>query len=329
MKRRHLVLVWLVLLLTLTTLLNTFAAQRPTQVRLVMGYIPNVQFAPWYVAQEKGFFAEAGLAVNMDYGKVNDVMRLLATGDADLAIAGADEVIVARSQGVPVSYVMALYARFPAALISLADSGITSVEQLKGKSIGIPGFYGTNYIAVKAILEATGLREQDVTIRPIGYTQVQSLATRQVDSVIGFVNNEPIQLAEQGIPVTTIPLDSYFGLVGHGVVVGENTISRRPELVKAFVTATLRAMEWALANPAETFEICKKYIPELDQVNEPAQYGVLLASMELWESTVTKAHGLGYSDPKAWEKAQNQMAKWGIIPRTTPVDRLVTNNFLR
>ncbi len=321
--------VFLALILTVAATISSFGAEKPAKVCLVMGYIPNVQFAPWYVAQEKGFFHDEGLDVNMDYGKVNDVMRLLATGDADLAIAGGDEVIVARGQGIPVSYVMALYARFPAALISLTDSGISSLEQLKGKSIGIPGFYGTNYIAVKAILEATGLRERDVTIRPIGYTQVQSLATGQVDSVIGFANNEPIQLEQQGVAINTIALDSCFDLVGHGVVVGENTIIQRPELVQAFVSATLKGMEWALANPREAFEICKKYIPELDQVNEKAQYQVLLASMELWESAATKANGLGYSDPNAWKEAQELMAKWGIIPRITPVEKLVTNEFLR
>ena len=89
-----------------------------------MGYIPNVQFAPWYVAQEKGYFEDAGLEITMDYGKVNDVMRLLAAGEIDFVIAGGDEVIVARSQDLPVTYVMALYARFPAAVVSLKEAAI-------------------------------------------------------------------------------------------------------------------------------------------------------------------------------------------------------------
>ncbi|MBO8127310.1 MAG: ABC transporter substrate-binding protein [Firmicutes bacterium] len=303
-------------------------AQNPEKVHLVMGYIPNVQFAPWYVALEKGFFQENGLELTMDYGKVNDVMRLLAAGEVDFAIAGGDEVIMARSQGIPVTYLAALYARFPAAIISLSETGITTPADLKGKSIGLPGFYGTNYIAIKAVLASAGLDETQVVLRPIGYTQVPSLTQGKVDAVVGFANNEPIQLRQLGQEITVIPADDYFDLVGHGVVAGEKIIKENPELVRKFVDATIKGMRYALDHPEETFEICKKYIPELDKTNETAQYKVLLESMKLWQNELTREKGLGYSDPAFWTESQQLMKDWGLIEKTVPASEVMTNEFL-
>ncbi len=328
MKKLFAGLLIILILVMGISVLNAGCTEQPKKVHLVMGYIPNVQFAPWYVALEKGFFQEAGLDVTMDYGKVNDVMRLLAAGKIDFAIAGGDEVIVARGQGIPVSYSMALYARFPAVIVSLADQQITSPVDLKGKSIGIPGFYGTNYIAIKAVLAGAGLKENEVTIRPIGYTQVASLSERKVDAIVGFANNEPVQLRQQGLDINVINCDQYFDLVGHGVVTGSKA-QKDPTLTRAFIQATLKGMEYALAHPEETMQICQQYIPELDATNSPVQYQVLLESMQLWQSPTTQKHGLGYSAPQAWAKSQQLMYGWGMIPQTSPVEDLVTNQFLR
>lgn len=303
-------------------------ASKPRTIRLAMGYIPNVQFAPWYVATEKGYFRQAGLDVDMDYAKANDIMRLLAAGKLDYAIAGGDEVIVARGQGLPVTYVMALYARFPAVVVSLSESGIRRPSDLKGKTVGFP-FYGTNYIAIRAIMERAGLKESEVTLMPIGYTQVASLTQHKVDAAVCFANNEPVQLRGQKIPIHVIHSYDYFDLVGHGIVVGADHIKADPKEVRAFVEATLKGMRFALGHPKEAFEICLKYAPEAGGANRDAQYQVMLESMKLWESDVTRKRGLGYSDPSAWERSAALMKQWNLIPQTVPVTDLVDNRFVQ
>lgn len=317
-----------IVVLMLSALPMSGCRREPQTVKLVMGYIPNVQFAPWYVAQEKGYFEDAGLEITMDYGKINDVMRLLAAGEVDFAIAGGDEVIVARSQDLPVTYVMALYARFPAAVVSLKEAAITEPAALRGKSIGIPGFYGTNYIAIKAILARAGLTEADVTILPVGYNQVAVLSEGKVDAVVGFDNNEPIQLHNLGFDTNVIHSYNYFDLVGHGVVTGETQLRENPKRVQAFVKATLKGMDYALKHPDEAFKICLKYAPESGGPNAETQRQVMLESMKLWQSAFTNVNGLGSSDPEAWSASQRLMLEWGLIPKETPAELLVNNDFI-
>ena len=318
----------LVATITLGTLVLGGCRQEPQTVKLVMGYVPNVQFAPWYVAQEKGYFEDAGLELTMDYGKINDVMRLLAAGEIDFAIAGGDEVIVARSQDLPVTYVMALYARFPAAVVSMKDAGISEPTALRGRTVGIPGFYGTNYIALKAILAWAGLTEADVTVLPVGYNQVAVLSEGKVDAVVGFDNNEPIQLHNLGFETNVIHSYDYFDLVGHGVVTGETQMRDNPKRVQAFVRATLKGMDYALKNPDEAFEICLKFAPESGGPNAEVQKQVMLESMRLWQSSFTDVHGLGSSDPEAWSVAQQSMLEWGLIPKEIPAELLVNNDYI-
>ncbi|MDX1524398.1 MAG: ABC transporter substrate-binding protein, partial [Anaerolineae bacterium] len=103
------------------------AAQAPAELEHLdvgVGFIPNIQFAPFYVAQAKGFFAEEGLDVALEYGFENDFVALTAQGERQFAVASGDQVILAGAQDLPLVYVMKWYERFPVALMALSDSGI-------------------------------------------------------------------------------------------------------------------------------------------------------------------------------------------------------------
>ncbi len=299
----------------------------PKTVTIGMTYIPNVQFAPWYVAQDRGYFRAEGLNVKFDYRMDIDALQLVAAGQMDLALAGGDQVITARSQGIPVCYLLTLYAKFPAAIIAKADSGIRSPRDLKGKRIGLP-LYGTSLLAAKAILKKAGLSDSQVQLVDVGYTQIPSLTAGKVDAVVGFTNNEPVKLRAAGQAITEIDSADYFSLVGHGLVTGEGQLARSPELLRKVVRATLKGMRYALAHPDATFAICRKYLPELGKGQEPTEKQVLLESLKLWENDYTRSHGLGRSDPKAWEDSQRLMLEMGLIKKTTPVGRFLQQQFL-
>ena len=97
------------------------ATSAPRQVVLALGYIPSVQFAPFYVAKDKGFFAEEGLEVEFRHGFETDFLKLVAAGEIPFVIASGEEVILGRARGLPVTYVAQWYSRFPVAMFALAS----------------------------------------------------------------------------------------------------------------------------------------------------------------------------------------------------------------
>jgi NitT/TauT family transport system substrate-binding protein len=171
---------------------------RDTAVKIAMGYIPNVQFAPYYVAVEKGYFDEEGLNVTFDYGMSTDIMSLVAQGLVHFGISDGDQVIIAREKGIPVRAVYSMYVKYPVGVVSLKERGIATAASLRGRRVGIPGPYGSNYIGLQIILGSAGLGLKDIQVESIGYTQVENLLAGRVDAAAVFVNNEPVVLAEMG-----------------------------------------------------------------------------------------------------------------------------------
>jgi NitT/TauT family transport system substrate-binding protein len=295
----------------------------PKEVTLAMGFIPNVQFAPFYVAVEKGYFAEENLEINFDYGMETDLLNLVGTDVLRFAVASGDQVILARAQGLPVVYVMTYFQRFPVAVVSLEDVPLEEPADLIGRSVGIPGLYGASYIGWRALLYAAEIDEQEISLKSIGYTQVASLTEDQVEAAVVYAANEPVQLRQAGYEPHIIYVADYINLVSNGIITNEKTIAEKPELVAGVVRATLRGLRYTIDHPEEAFEICLQYVPEAGGENREAQLAVLEESIKFWES-----ERLGYSDPSAWETSQEFMLEIGLVDTRTEVEEMFTNQFI-
>ena len=118
------------------------AALRP--ITLLLGFRPDVQFAPFYVAQQGGYYADAGLEVTIEHKQAPDVQRLVADGQAEFGVADATDVMIARTSGIPIRYASTLYQRFPVALIGESGSVPTDPAGLAGLTIGTPGPFGSS-----------------------------------------------------------------------------------------------------------------------------------------------------------------------------------------
>ena len=294
-----------------------------TKIRLPLGYIPNVQFAPLYVAVEKGYFREAGIEVEFDYSFETDAMALVGAGELPFAVVSGEQVLLARSQGLPVVYVAAWYQQYPVAVVSKVEQGIVSPADLKGKTIGLPGLYGANYIGLEALLFSAGLSDTDVTLSSIGYTQVESLATDQVQTASVYTANEPVQLRAQGYDVNEIRVGDYVQLASNGLVTNETTMKENPDLVRAMVKALLHGLADTIQNPNEAYEISKNYVENLANADEAVQKEVLARSIELW-----KTGQLGQSDATAWENMRDLLLKMGLLKESLDVNAAFTNEFL-
>ena len=293
------------------------------KVRLGIGYVPDVQFAPLYVAQNKGYYADEGLEVEIEYGFENDFVALAAQGDREFAIASGDQVILARSQELPITYVMKWYQRYPVALVMPTSAGITEPQDLAGKTVGLPGFFGASFIGWKALAHAAGIDESNVSVKEIGFTQTAAIQQGLVDAAMVYIANEPNQLRSQGIEVDVIEVSDYIDLVSNGLVVGETLIAENPELVRRMVRATLRGLADTIANPEEAFAIVRQIIPEITDEAAPTQRKVLEDSIELW-----KSDQLGVSSPQAWQESVDFMVETGLLEQPIEVNKLYTNQFV-
>lgn len=295
-----------------------------TKIRLPMGYIPNVQYAPFYVAAEKGFFQQAGLEVEFDYSFETDGVALVGADALQFSLVSGEQVLLARAQELPVVYVMSWWYDYPVGVVSLKDKNILTPQDLAGHSIGLPGLFGASYIGLRALLNAGGLEESDVSLQSIGFNQVEALVAEQVDSVVIYANNEPYQLKKLGYDVDLIRVADYVKLTSNGLMTNENTILENPALVQRMIDATLKGVAYTLENPEEAFEICKKFIEDFDPDQEQVQTQILLASMEYWKSDTP-----GFSDPVAWENMQEVLLDMALLETPIDLEKAFTNQFVK
>jgi NitT/TauT family transport system substrate-binding protein len=294
-----------------------------TEVNVVMGYIPNVQFAPWYVADKKGYYASAGLKVNFNWGFEIDGIKLVGAEKADFAMLGGDQVIQARSQDIPLVYVANYYNAFPIAIFSLKDKNITTPKDLAGKKVGLSAFFGATYTGWRALLYGAGIKESDVNTQNIGFTQVAAVTQGIVDAAAGYSNNEPVQLILAGKQINVIQVSEYSKLVGIGLVTNEKTISQRPEIVQKMVGALLRGVQDTINNPDEALTISLQNLPEAGGQNLKTSQAVLNATVKL----MANPH-LGYVDPADWASSTKFMKDAGFITTDVDVSKLYTNKFV-
>jgi len=287
-----------------------------------MGFVANVQFAPVYVAVEKGYLAEEGIELEFDYSWETDGVRLVGAGELPFAIASGDQVLLARAQGLPIITFVNWWRRFPVAVVALEESGIQEPADLAGRKVGIPETFGASYIGWRALAAAAGLEERDAQLEIIGYTQLANLTEGRVDAAVVYANNEPVQLDQMDYDFVQFSVADYATLVSNGLITNEETLQENPELVRAFARAFLRGLEDTLDDPDAAFKICKKYVEGLDE-NEAVQRAVLEVSLLYWRGSP-----LGESDLAAWQETAQVMLEAGLLSESVEAEQAFTNDYL-
>ncbi len=298
------------------------------KVEIAMGYIPNVQFAPYYVAMEKGYFDDEGLDVTFDYGMSTDIMTLVAGGHVDFGVSDGDQVIIARDRGIPVKVIYTMYVKYPVGIVSFREKGLTTVRSLRGRNIGTPGPYGSNYIGLQVLLHSAGMNLDDIDLNFIEYTQVESLLAGRIDAAVVFINNEPVLLRNMGREINLIEAHRITPMVSASIIVGEKLLRNKPEVVHRFIRAITRAGEFILANRNEVLPLLKSHVPTLTEKNMDISRQVLLASLELWVDDDIERYGLGYTTENDWKRSIETLYSLGLISKRISAGDCFTNEFL-
>ncbi len=300
------------------------AAGKPlTTAKLAISYVPNVQFASFYMSDAKGRFAAEGLKVEYDYGTTTDYMQLVARGERDFLDASGDEVALARAQGLPVVYVASVYQQYPVAIFAPKGKGLTDAQSLTKLKIGLPGKFGSTYIGYKAILYANKIDESKVNAVEIGFTQAQSVQAGKVDAAVGFANNDPIQLKAQGIDVDVLRVADVYNLPSAGIVTSEKMLADHPDTVRAFLRAMIAGMRDTQADPKGAFAAVLKIVPEAAK-SADVQQQVLAATIDLSGDPSQ----YGTIDPAAWTRMATFMKETALVKGDPKPEEMYTTQFL-
>ena len=299
-----------------------------TQLKVGLGYLPSVQFAPFYLAQQQNAYAQSGLQVTFENKIDPDLVTLVGQGALDIGVADGTSVIPAVSQGIPIRYVATIYGTYPSIVFAKSTSGIKTAADLKGRKIGIPGKYGSSWIMLQALLESVGLKPDDVTI--VEYPDFgQGIAVQQgaVDAATGFANNEPVQLQLTGADVVVLHVDDVVALPGPGLIVSTATIDAKRAAVSAFIAATLAAMSQIAADPDKGLQAALAAVPDLATQRE-TQKAILAATIATWSRAGASAQTYGSIDRAGWEASLAYLAKLGLVPNPVKVDDLLRTDLL-
>ncbi|WLD77108.1 MULTISPECIES: ABC transporter substrate-binding protein [Actinomycetaceae] len=304
------------------------SATGDADVTIGLTYIPNVQFAPVYVADAQGLYNDAGVTVTVrHHGSDEGLFTALLAGQEDVVIASGDEAVVAASQGLDLVSIGQYYASYPGTVIVPADSPIATLADLKGKTIGIPGEYGSSYYATLAAIKAGGLQTSDVTISSIGYTQQAALAAGQVDAVVGFTNNDAVQMRLSGLDIREIPLDDgSTPLVAASIVTTREWAQSHPDAARAVVSATTEAMNAIAADPQVALDATAQWDTTLtDETSLGAANAVLAATVPLWLGDDARADGV--QDLATWSSMVSFLSSIGVLEGDVDPSAIVTNEY--
>src|ERR1700691_665199 len=282
------------------------AAHAGDAVTVRLKWFNQAQFAGFYVAQDKGFYKAAGLDVNVQPGGPDfPAIQMVAGGNEQFGVTGADQILIARSKGVPVVALAVIYRRNPFVLFSLAKSGIRTPADFVGKNVGVK-IGGNEELIYRAVLASAGVDKSRLTQMPV-QIDMTPLLTGTVDVWPGYLINEVLAAKEKGFDVNVIyPAEYGIDLYADTLFTTEKMLKEKPDVVRNFVAATLKGWEAAVSAPEEAAKITIRYGDKLTYDHELA---MVKASVPLLKPD---GKPLGYMDEAGWSSAQKLLLGAGF-----------------
>ncbi len=300
------------------------AAHAATTMRLE--WVMQGQFAGPILALEKGYYKDAGVDMQLlPAGPDLKPAVTVAQGVDTFGIGHPHQVIAARSNGAPLVQVVQFGQKSATVYIARKDSGITSIKDMKGHSVGL--WFGGDEHEFLAMLDAAGIPQGDVKIVSQGYDIIGWLQ-KQYDVMQVTRYNELQQVYRNGFKPEDLVIidaaDQGLALVNTGLFTTEDEIANHPEIVQGVVDATLKGWKEALADPAAAAAIVVKYNSEL-KVDE--QIEQIKAMGDLFCAGPTLDGKFGYSNPSDWEVAQKILVGAKLIEQPIDLSKGYTNAF--
>lgn len=302
-------------------------AEATEDMTVVLEWSPNTNHSGVYLAEAEGWYAEAGLDIEIIEPGDAGSLQILGSGKADVAFTVQEELIPARAQGVPVVAVAAVIEHNTSSLLSLASDGITRPRELEGKKYG--GFGGQLETAlVKRMVECDGGDPSKVEFTDVGEADYRLGLTRdQYDAVWIFDAWDGIRLGEvEGLDTETIPFIDYEECIPDWytpmLATSESVMTDRPEDLQRFMEVTARGYREAMADPAAAADALLEAVPALDPD--------LVAKSSEYLSTryAEDPARWGQMEEVRWTRFVDFLFEAGLIDEPIDVEAAYTNEYL-
>lgn len=261
-----------------------------TRLPIFASFVPNVQFAPLYVAIEEGLFAKSGFEAEIIHGDENVGVLQVAQGELPFGIISGEQVILARANGIPVKFIYSWFQKYPQAVVTPDTIEMDSPEDMRGLRVGIPGPFGANYTALTAVLSLAELTESDIQLESIGYIAPDVICAGAVDAAVVYSNNEPLEIQRRidagtcgditGLNIMQV--SDFANMASNGIVTSEDTLANRADAVWAITTAFDGGSLRTITNPARAYLYSLNFVENLPQ--SPEFIAALTSASDEFES---------------------------------------------
>lgn len=325
MKKILLATIIFIVVLGILIKINKKPAQTKLQkVTIVMPFIPTAQWTAYYTTLKKGYYKEEGLDVNFQYsnkGNAGSVEQLVA-GKADFIHTGEEGVVMARSKGLNIVSVYPIEPTNVYYIVSEKNKNITKPIDLVGKKIGVLSSASGTYTNLQVILNLAKVDKNKVEIIQAGTSQMTAFLEGKFDAASFHLGS--LTTVEEKMPDLNIIKASDYSDIGRGhIVVSEKLIKTNPELIKKFLKATKKGLEYAVNHPKEAVEI---YLGINPDAKSQEKY-----SLNYWNTIIKEHYYLtnipGLDKSQNWQKSQDVLFEVGLITKKTNVASMFTNEF--
>jgi len=299
-------------------------APAPKKITFMAGFKPqaNLPFVGVYVAQEKGFFKELNLDVDIRHAQSGEHLQLLLAGEVQVATANAAQVVQRRAEGLPLVSIALIGQKSEQGFAVGVNSGIVNVKDWAGHKLGYKGSVPVEFLA---IAKANGLNPNDVEQVKVSFDP-RVLSEGQVDILSVFVSNEPGQLERIGYKVKVFdPSDYNIPVLGLTYITSQDEMNKDPEVLERFLRGALRGIEYAAQNVEEAVDIVMKYAP---QENRDQQKFMLTTELARAKTPLTTSYGYGWQTREQWSALAKALTEFQIVTKEVDVNSVFTSQFL-
>lgn len=286
----------------------------PAELTVLLDWYPNAVHSFLYAAESQGYFKEAGLKVKLQPpSDTNDPLKLVAAGQADLAISYQKQIVLSRAEGIPLVSVAAIVRHPLNQLMALESSGAKSPKDLAGKKVGYPSF-DLDVQTVKSMVEADGGDPSKVEFVDVGWDLMPAMTTKRVDAIIGgYVNHEKLILEKEGVKLQTMnPMDykvpDFYELV---LATSDETLNKKGDAIRRFWEAATKGFEYTKQNPGPALEELLKQ----GSANFPLEKDIETKSLEMLIPLMDDSGKavFGQQDEASWKSAIEWIRNTGMI----------------